>query len=289
MAETLGSDLAAAPTSWSEDDSRLYRSLARVAVPRREAMLAALLAQIPYPEGEAFRLVELGSGEGLLARAALELFPGVEVRALDGSAAMRHATEATCEAHRSRLTVAPFDLLDLEARDPAAAAEPAWLEHLEGADAVVSSLCVHHLSSPGKRALFAAAAERLAPGGALMIFDLVEPAGDVVRALWAAQWDVAASARAAQVEGGARALEAFHREGWNLYRHPDPVDKPSPLVDQLRWLREAGFEEAECTALVAGHALYGGRKPGSAASRNAPSSVSLSAARAAVERAFGEP
>lgn len=50
---------------------------------------------------------------------------------------------------------------------------------------VVSSLAVHHLSGPEKLRLFVDLADRLDPGGALLLADLVEAAPPRVAALFA--------------------------------------------------------------------------------------------------------
>jgi len=57
-------------------------------------------------------------------------------------------------------------------------------------------------------------------------------------------------------------LDCFpnNSEAWNYYRFPDPGDRPSPLVDQLAWLKEAGFAIVDCFWLQAGHAIFGGYK-----------------------------
>jgi tRNA (cmo5U34)-methyltransferase len=58
-------------------------------------------------------------------------------------------------------------------------------------------------------------------------------------------------------------FEAFRATRWNLYDEPgpDPVDHPSPLFDQLRWLDEAGLAAVDVFWLKAGHAVFGGQKP----------------------------
>jgi tRNA (cmo5U34)-methyltransferase len=42
---------------------------------------------------------------------------------------------------------------------------------------------------------------------------------------------------------------------------PDPIDMPSPLLDQLNWLAAAGLEGADVHWLKAGHAIFSARKP----------------------------
>jgi hypothetical protein len=60
--------------SWTENDSSTYRTIAPVAVPRRQEMMAALLAAVPFGAGEPLKILELGSGGGLLAEARLTRF-----------------------------------------------------------------------------------------------------------------------------------------------------------------------------------------------------------------------
>ncbi len=72
---------------------------------------------------------------------------------------------------------------------------------------VASALCVHHLKGRAKAELFARIAAVLAPGGRFVLADVVEPDDpSVPRTPWTPGYD-----------------------------------HPSPLEDQLAWLREAGF------------------------------------------------
>jgi tRNA (cmo5U34)-methyltransferase len=130
--------------------------------------------------------------------------------------------------------------------------------------AVVSSLAIHHLSGEQKRRLFEAVAQRLTPRGALLIADLVEPRRDEARELFAATWDIAAEANAV-ARGTAHAYRQFIETHWNYFRYPDPGDTPSPLFDQLGWLREAGLASVDCYWMRGGHAIYGGYKDAVAA------------------------
>ncbi len=76
-------------------------------------------------------------------------------------------------------------------------------------DLVASALCVHHVDGPGKAALFARVREALRPGGLFVLGDVVVP-------------EDPSDARTPLTEG---------------------FDKPSPVDEQLSWLREAGFSE----------------------------------------------
>ncbi len=260
---------------WTEDDSRLYRQIAAVAVPHRAEQLAALLALLPFAPTDSFHAIEIGAGEGYLSQALLACFPRATVTALDGSAEMRAHIERRLAGFGGRGRVEPFELTAAN-----------WRHHLKNADAVLSSLCLHHLSGPEKQALFAVIAANLSPVGALLIADLVEPQRPEARSFFAATWDAQAKAQSLAQTGDIGLYDQFEKNEWNLYRHPDPaVDKPSPLFEQLVWLKEAGLAVVDCFWLHAGHAIYGGYK--SAASTGGAAPLAFEAALAAVQRSLG--
>ncbi|MFL6258972.1 MAG: methyltransferase domain-containing protein [Thermoanaerobaculia bacterium] len=242
---------------WDETDSRDFIDLGRFFVPEREEQTAAVLDLIPDP-GDGL-LVDLCCGEGLLSRALLERFPRARVLALDLSPAMLAQTRATCAALSGetggpgRFDTRPFDLADRS-----------WRTFPEPVRAFVSSLAIHHLDGMAKRQLFQDLAAALAPGGALVIADLVLPATPAAHALAAKAWDDAVRRRSLELSGGLGPYEKFRDERWNLWAdpEPDPIDQPSPLLDQLRWLEEAGITGVDVCWMKAGHAVFGGVSPG---------------------------
>lgn len=258
-------------TDWTENDSVTYRDMASVAVPRRAEMLAAVLALVPCGTGDAFKVVEIGAGDGRLGVALLECFPKATLLALDGSESMRALATRSLQPFGSRAAVRSFDVATLD-----------WWDVMRGVDVVVSSLCLHHLNDAKKQYLFRAAAERMSGRGALIVADLVEPQLPVVRRLFAERWDWLAREQAAASQAPDQ-LEAFQAVRWNHFRFPDSADHPSPLLFQLMWLKHAGFTIADCVWADAGHAVYGGFK-----STDPPASTPLSYgdALAAVNRAL---
>jgi len=253
--------------AWSEDDSLLYRDIAAIAVPAREEQIATILALLPFDRLDAFRVVELGSGPGTLSHALLRCFPQTSLLALDGSESMRaHSTKRLAEFSQ-RFQARSFDL-----------GKPDWYSHLDAADAVISSLCLHHLSGDEKRRLFTMVFGKTSPRGSFLIADLIEPQFPNARDLYASAWDREARHRS---RTRPELFETFVSEKWNYYRFPDPADRPSSLIDQLEWLRQAGFPIVDCFWLQAGHAVCGGIKQ----PRQGPGGVSFADAHRCAEEA----
>ena len=235
---------------WNESDSRDFIDLGRFFVPEREEQIATVLDMVPDP-GEGL-LVDLCCGEGLLSRALLERFPKARVLAMDLSPAMLEKARVSLAEHGDRFSTRPFDLADRS-----------WRRFPEPVHAFVSSLAIHHLDGDGKRELFRDLAAALAPGGVLVIADLVRPATPAAHALAARAWDEAVRRRSLELAENLGPFEKFRAERWNLYAdpEPDPIDQPSRLLDQLRWLEEAGLSGVDVYWMKAGHAVFGGVRP----------------------------
>ena len=236
---------------WTEEEAEQYREIAAVAVPRRDEQIAALVTLLPFDQAEPFSVLELGVGEGTIAFAILDCFPEASVVALDGSESMRARAREVLGRFGERATVEPFELASAE-----------WLPRLQSAHAVVSSLLVHHLPDGEKLRLFEAICARLREPGALLIADVVEPQRPEQQMLFADAYDRIAKAQSVARTGSEGLFKRFTEAKWNVFRYGSlPEDEyPSPLFDQLTWLRAAGFEVVDCSWLEAGFAIFGGYK-----------------------------
>lgn len=228
----------------------MFRRFGDVFIPFREQQTRLLVELIPGGDGS-FEVLELGCGAGELAVAILERWPGARVTGLDASEEMLAAAQRVTAPHGDRFRVLRGQLAD---------AAGLWGDEVPRG--IVSSLALHHLPDDGKRALFAWAAGVLAPGGRLLIADLVWPPERRARDLAAAQWDAAVVAAAGRA-GLQDASRVFRDDGWNMYAlpEPDPEDHPAPLHDQLDWLRDAGLVGVDVYWAFAGHAIFGGTAP----------------------------
>ena len=246
LADTLAGPM------WEEDESQVFLRYGPLFVPRREKQIDTVCRLIPAGPEEEYSAVELGAGDGALASAVMSSFPKCRYLALDGSEMMRARLQASAQSHEGRLQVAPFDLAGTE-----------WRTRLpDPLRFVLASLIVHHLNADGKRQLFSEIVSRLEPGGAFLMIDLVEPSSSHARDTYARQWDEDVRSRVQASGEGPEAYHIFRNDRWNFYADPtpDPYDQPSPLSDQLNWLRDAGFSSVDCFWKYAGHAIFGGYK-----------------------------
>ncbi len=234
---------------WSEADSQAFLDKGDYFVPERETQLdliVELLATDPPPA----RVLELGCGEGRLAARVLSRFPRAHLTALDGSPLMRERAAARLADDTARVRLSPFALENTDWRRPEAAF-----------DAVISSLTLHHLFPDDQWRLYRDLHRMLAPGGVLVIADLIAPEGARALGVAAAGWDAAVRRQVEALDGVEDAYRAFVQGEYNIFRYPDPMDRPAPLRDHLNQLAAAGFVEVDVCWLRAGHAIFGGRKP----------------------------
>ncbi|MFL5759831.1 MAG: class I SAM-dependent methyltransferase [Thermomicrobiales bacterium] len=238
---------------WTEAASQHFIDLGRIYTPRRDEIARAFVDLIPANEDEAFLGAELGTGQGWLTTAILRNYPHAKMIGLDGSEVMLAATKETVGSYGDRFEGRLFRLEESD-----------WIESLpDGLRGIVSSLVIHHLEGPGKRALFRALFAKLGPGGGLLINDVMEPASAWGRRHWARAWNADVERQSHELGGDGSAFDAFVADKWNVYEYPTPeddIDHPSTVVEQLTWLAEAGFTSIDVWWARAGHVLFGGYK-----------------------------
>jgi len=131
--------------------------------------------------------------------------------------------------------------------------DPTWPERLPAGryDAVVSALAIHHLPPERKRTLFAELLALLEPGGIFVNMDYVSIDGPL-RGLFDEQM-LANAMRDQRERGGSHPEEEVDLQ--------DDDDRPDSAEDQVQWLRDAGFEQAELHFKWAEAAVFGAVKP----------------------------
>jgi tRNA (cmo5U34)-methyltransferase len=201
-------------------------------IPGHETFYAAALELIP---AEATHIVELGAGSGLFSAMLRSAFPEAHLTLIDFSENMLALARQRLgeNASRVRYVLADYTTEPLPAN----------------ADAVVSSLSIHHLEDERKRALLPNVFAALRPGGIFINADHIAGPTPELEAVYQQRW-----------LAGVRALGAIEQQITDsLYRQKE--DRRTPVAAQLAWLREAGFADVDCWYKHSSFAVMSGIKP----------------------------
>ncbi len=209
--------------------------------PTRAEQLDILATLVADQAGAGAFVLDLGCGKGYVAQLILEKHPSLHLVGVDLSSAALTEAESNLADHRDRLT---FIAGNLEAID-----EIPIPEHLY--QFVITALTFHDLTEAGKRAVIRAAAEKLAPGGYVLIYDRVRLTEAALFPLQRIIWE-----RIERVHGrGMRTADSYDAYLDDL----GSDNRPASLDEYLNWFREVGLAPA-CLHLHGNVALFAGAK-----------------------------
>jgi tRNA (cmo5U34)-methyltransferase len=214
----------------------------RILIPLLEVQEDVIRRLLARNERPIARFLDIGCGAGAMSEVLLSSLPGSEGVLVDFSEPMLERAAAQLAGDAGRWRAVRADLNDA-----------AWREELPSGryDAIISGLAIHHLPPERKRTLFAELLGLLEPGGLFVNMDYVAIDGPL-RGVFDEEM-LAAAVRAERESGGTRSEHEVDLE--------DDDDRPDTVEDQLRWLRDAGFEQVEVHFKWAEAAVYGGARP----------------------------
>ncbi|MFB3784912.1 MAG: trans-aconitate 2-methyltransferase [bacterium] len=206
----------------------------RKLIPCFDEFYAAILELIPFPPDASPRVLDLGAGTGILSAFLAEAFPQARITAADFSEKMLYQARRRFAAQPDRVELL---LLDYAKED------------LPGNfDAIVSAMSIHHLTEPEKRALYGKIFGALRTGGIFINADQVLGPTPEIERQYHAVWLRQTRAKGIDETSLAECLERMKE------------DKQNPLLDQLAWLRETGFQPVDCAYKNFRFAVFWGRK-----------------------------
>jgi tRNA (cmo5U34)-methyltransferase len=208
----------------------------------RAAQRRFMAVLLPFGEQEAFTFLDLGAGTGAASRAILDLHPRSTAILADFSSQMMAAGEQEMQPFAGRYRYVEFDM----STGQWPAAIPTAL------DAVVTSMCVHHLPDERKQGLFAEIFDHLVPGGWYFNYDPVSTGDPVVAATWE---------RVNDHDDPEAASKRLHRTPQQQARWDNHVRYVIPLSQQLGYLHSAGFQGVDVYWKQLENVIYGGRRP----------------------------
>lgn len=192
---------------------------------------AALLVRTDRPSPS---ILDLGAGTGLLTAWIAARVPQARFTLMDFSESMLRQAQARFAGMEERMRYVQRDY----------AAEPLGGKY----DYIVSSLSIHHLTHEAKRALFRKIADALTDGGVFINADQVAGESPFYDAYYRERWEES-------VMAGGLDPAAFEAS-----KERRKLDINAKLGDQLAWLREAGFAEADCVYRYYDFAVFHARK-----------------------------
>jgi len=198
-----------------------YDEWIRKAVPGYDALFTVSRELIPFPPEAVVEVLDLGAGTGLFSKQVLEQCPKARFVLWDVADRMLDTAR-----ERFRAFPAQFSYVADDYRN---------LPETGSFDLVISSLSIHHLADEEKRALFRRVFRVLREPGMFLNIDLVKGPTPYLEELYCADWYEKmrrAGAPEEEIRAGIERRNAY--------------DRDALMEDQLRWLSEAGFSDADC-------------------------------------------
>jgi SAM-dependent methyltransferase len=207
---------------------------------RNRAPQRRLMAELlPFGKDEEFTFLDLGAGPGAASRAILDLHPRSTAILADFSAEMMRAGEPALQPFAGRYRHVEFDMTTGQ-----------WPAEIpRSLDAVVTSMCVHHLTDDRKQGLFAEIFDHLVPGGWYLNYDPVSAPDPVVETIWQ---------RVNDIEDPEASHKRHHRTPEQQGRWENHIRYIIPLDQHLEYLRSAGFGGIDVFWKKLENVIYGG-------------------------------
>lgn len=200
------------------DTAATYDAARARLIPCYDQFYSTAVELLPFEPDASIRVLDLGAGTGLLAAWVRREFPNAALSLLDFSEAMlnqarerlgNHSVEYVLGDYTSGALDGPFD-------------------------AIVSALSIHHLEHPEKQKLFRRIHQALHPGGVFVNAEQVAGPTPELSARYH-HLCLAEARRLGATEQMIADAEMRMRE-----------DRCASVEEQLEWMREAGFADADC-------------------------------------------
>ncbi|NYB51605.1 MAG: class I SAM-dependent methyltransferase [Methanobacteriaceae archaeon] len=217
-----------------EEEAEVFDELIKTIIPFYEDMVNSIVLSLPFHKRENFKVLDLGCGTGNISREVKEAFPHTHITCVDLAENMIRMAESKLAAY-SDIEFIISDFRDLDFR--------------EEYDAVVSSLALHHLQREEQKSFYHRIYEFLRKGGVFYNADIIQGSTPHLNQTYLNKWIDFMLQNHTKEE-----IESI----W-LPKHREE-DFPSPLMNHVVWMEDAGFEVVDVVWKYYMFGVYGGKK-----------------------------
>jgi len=204
-------------------------------IPYYEQMITALIDSVQFEPFAAIRIIDLGCGTGTVAKRLGDKFPNSTIVCLDIASKMIEIAKYKMSGRKNTEFIVG-DFSKIEFKEPF--------------DVVVSSLALHHIQTDEeKKEFYTKIYKVLTNSGQFLNADVVLATTDYQQNINMNRWIDYMNKSVPMDEIQQRWLPAHKTE-----------DRPSILMDQLKWLDEIGFENVDVIWKYYNFSVYGGVK-----------------------------
>ena len=204
-------------------------------IPYYDQMIRALIDAIHFKPTNKIRIIDLGCGTGTLAKQLADKFPNSKIVCLDIASKMIELARHKLSAHKNiEFVVGDFSKIDFQ----------------EQFDVVVSSLALHHIQTDdGKIEFYTKIYNVLTNNGQFINADVVLASTEYQHNIDLTRW----------IEFMQKSISPEEIKTKWIPTHK-AEDRPSKLIDQLKWLEVIGFKTVDVIWKYYDFSVYGGVK-----------------------------
>ena len=230
-------------TEWQRQDvTQHYLEEVRGGIPFGAEQVQMMLQVIGYFQSDIKTIIDLGCGNGFLGKVLLDTYPNAQAIFIDHSMPMVEQAKQYLKAYAHQSTILHEDFSN----------SILHLAKPNSIDCIVSGFAIHHLSHERKQQLYHEIYTLLAPGGVFINIEHTASKSPSLEALYDQQF-VYHLARFNQ-----KTVEAIAAD---YYSRSDKQDNILAHVDiQVEWLKEIGYQHADCYFKWFELAVFGGVK-----------------------------
>lgn len=203
-----------------DDSVEYYDRWMKMALPRYDELFSIAVDLIPFEPEQAIDVLDLGAGTGLFSLHVWRKFPQGKFTLFDLAPKMLDVARLRFQDSPGQFQYEEMDFRNLQGQSQF--------------DVVISSLSIHHLDQNEKRRLFSAIYHILRQGRVFINVDQIKGPTKHLRDLYWSNW-----------LDHVRGQDASEQQIQASIERRKAYDKDDLLVDQLRWLDEAGFENVD--------------------------------------------